>query len=63
MLFVPSKLPYGTSHQICLKIALQSLHSKNKLKATSWHPNHNNVYNYYHPILAMSILSMSTVPN
>ena len=29
-----------------LKIALPSSHSKNKLKATSWHPNLSNVLNY-----------------
>ena len=36
-----------------LKIALPSLHSKYKLKATSSHPDLSNVLNY-HPILAMS---------
>ena len=46
-------IPYGTVYQNCLKIALPSLHSKNKLKATSQHPNLGNVHNY-HPILAMS---------
>ena len=31
------------AYQIRLKIALPSLHSKNKLKATSFHPNLSNV--------------------
>ena len=56
------QFPYGTAYQNCLKIALESLHSKNKLTATSWHFNLSNVLNY-HQILAMSNLSMSTVPN
>ena len=63
MLFVPSNSHmHGTAYQNCLKIALPSLHSKNKLKAISWHPNLSNVQNY-HPILAMSKWSMSTVTN
>ena len=44
---------WNSLYQNCLKIALPCLHSKNKLKATSWHPNLSNVQNY-HPILAMS---------
>ena len=44
------------------KLLKTSLHSKDKLKATSWHPNLSNVQNY-HPILAISKLSISTVLN
>ena len=49
MLFVPS----NSNMEQPTKTALPSLHSKNKLKATSWHPNLSNVLNY-HRILAMS---------
>ena len=36
-------IPIWNSLQNCLQIALRSLHSKDKLKATSWHPNLSNV--------------------
>ena len=42
-IFCSKYFPYGTAHQIRLKIALLSLHSKSKLKATSQHPNLSNV--------------------
>ena len=37
--FLCHVIPYGTVYQVHLKIAIASLHSKNKLIATSWHPN------------------------
>ena len=46
-------IPIWTTYQIRLQIALSSLYSKTKLKASS----------YSIPILAMFKLSMSTVPN
>ena len=46
-------IPIWNSLPNYLKIELPSLHSKNKLKAISWHPNLSNVLNY-HPSLAMS---------
>ena len=51
--YLYQEIPYGIAYQNRLKITLPSLHSKNKLKDTSWHPNLSNVLNY-HQILAMS---------
>ena len=42
MVFVPGNFYMEQLYQIRLKIAIPSLHSKNKLKATSQHPNLSN---------------------